>query len=85
MQDMLTHMRCAIDGDAIGTAKIKNGELSIRLILDLGMVARDALVLNDNIVAKLATDVNNGLLDPIDLLPVLWQLNSEPCRWYGNP
>src|SRR5947209_20032362 len=84
MQNVLTHVRCAIDGDAVGTAEIKNGELSVRLILDLGMIARDALVLNDNVVAELATNVNNGFLDTIDLLSILWQLDSEPCRWDGD-
>ena len=39
LQNVLAHVRCAIDGDAIGAAQIENGELPICLVLDLGMIA----------------------------------------------
>ena len=38
-QDVLALVRCAIDGNAIGAAKIKNGELPIELELDLSVIA----------------------------------------------
>ena len=68
---MLAHIGCVVDGDAVGAAKVKNGKLAIRLVLDLGMVARDTFVFDYDVVAELTANVDNRLFDAIHLLPNL--------------
>src|SRR5579884_401650 len=74
---MLPDMRDVVDDHAVHAAEIKDGELPV-LKLNLGMEAGDALVLDDNVVAALATDIDLCLLDAIDLMATLWQANGEP-------
>src|SRR5947209_6934818 len=81
---MLAHVRCAIDGDTIGAAKIKNGKLSIRLMLDLSMIARDAFVFNNDIITELTTDVDHRFLNAVDLVTSLGELNGKPSRRQGQ-
>src|SRR5579875_2504978 len=77
---MLAHVRRIIDGDTVGAAKIKDDELPIGLIFDLSVIARDALVFDDNVIAQLTTYIDDRLFDAVYLLACLWQLDSEP-RW----
>src|SRR5437899_11218705 len=77
---MLAHVQFAIDGNTIGAAKIKNGKLSIWLILDLSMIARDAFVFNDDIIAELTTNVDHRFLNAVNLVTSLGELNRKPGR-----
>ena len=83
VQRVLAQMGCAVHRDAVGAAEIKDDELPIRLIFDLSMVARDALVFDDNIITELATNIDDRFFDLVDLLTCLRQANSEPCRWHS--
>ncbi len=81
-QDMVTLIRRPIDGNTIGTAKIKKSELPIGLEFDLSMIARDALVLNNNIVIQLPPDFDDRFLDAIRLFASLGQAYTQGCLWH---
>ena len=76
-QDMVALIWRPIDGNAIGAAKIKNGELPIRLELDLSVISRDTLILNNNIVIQLAANFDDRFLNVIYLLAGLRQLDAQ--------
>src|SRR5437764_12140693 len=67
-QQVLAQMRCAIDGNAIGAAKIIDGKLPISLVFYLSMIARNTFVFNNDIIRELAPNVDNGFFDAVDLL-----------------
>lgn len=69
---MLAHIGCVVDGDAVGAAKVKNGKLAIRLVLDLGMVARDAFVFDYDVVAELTANIDDGFFNLVVLVAGLW-------------
>ena len=69
---MVAHIGRFVDGDAVGAAKVKDGELTIRLIFDLCVIARDTFVFNDDIIAELAAYINDWFFDLVGLLARLW-------------
>ena len=77
---MLPHMWCAVDANTIGASQVKNDELPIWMVLDLSMIARDALVLNNDIIAELTTNIDDRFFDAIDLLASLWKPDRQPGR-----
>ena len=59
LQHMLAHVRCTVDSNSIRAAKIEDGEGAIGLKLDLGVITRDALIFNDDIITELTTDIDD--------------------------
>ena len=68
---MLAHIGCIVDGDTVGAAKVKNGKLAIRLVLDLGMIARDAFVFDYDVIAELTANIDDGFFNLVVLLASL--------------
>src|SRR6266487_187804 len=81
---MLAHIWRIINRNTISATKIKDGKLPIWLIFDLGMIARNLFVFDNNIIAELAAKVNNLLFDAVDSLFRIRQMDGEPGLRYGN-
>src|SRR5258706_4125235 len=66
-QRMLAQMWRTVNCDAVGTAKVKHNKLPIWGELDLRVIARDAFIFHNDIIAKLTPDIDHGLFYTIDL------------------
>src|SRR5579883_1131062 len=72
-QNVLTHLRYIIDRNTVSAPQIKNHKLSVWLKFDLRVIARDAFIFDDNIIAQLPTDIDDRFFNAIDLLTSLGQ------------
>lgn len=78
-QNVLTHLRYIIDRNTVSAPQIKNHKLSVWLKFDLRVIARDAFIFDDNIIAQLPTDIDDRFFNAIDLLTSLGQADGQPC------